>query len=319
MVLGFLLKLLGKGAPATDAETQRSPPPGAQPLFNISYKEDFGVMTRRDVFPIRMYATEEGIRGWCYLTGELRLFKFSQMHGVHDNTAGRDIKVRGLWEWCGLPETDIVFPDEEPGAIKQTQWQKKPDHARFRVVERVRGKPNAEWLFSPSAWGSHRRSMVGVSWPDGDHSEIDFASVIEATDLESGEVLDRIGLWRLVLAHREDAPPWYVQWADQHLMLLCMIGFARKEWGKFTADMRSSANTALVEGGFLPVDDEGFKSITQSTKAGYGGYESLEGWIRLLDDSERAVCMSFANAIQQAKDGDLGRVAACFGKPKASL
>lgn len=92
----------------------QSPPPNARPLFHIRYREDFGPVVRRDIFPVRPYATAEGVRAWCYLMGEMRLFKFSQIEAVKEIDSGCDIKARGLWDWCGLPDAEGTFADELP-------------------------------------------------------------------------------------------------------------------------------------------------------------------------------------------------------------
>lgn len=314
MFLGFFRKLFATHNPAS--AVRREPPPNAQPLFHIRYQEDFGAMTRRDVFPVRMYATEEGIRAWCYLMGEMRLFKFSQMHAVHDNVAGRDIKVRGLWEWCGFPETDVAFPDESPDALKQTQWQKKPDAPRFELTLSVRGGGVSKVLFSPKAWCTNRKELGGVSCPDGQLSYVPFVHVASAVDLETGEVLSRIELWRLVLAHRDDDVPWYVVWADQHLMVICLILFARQELKKFTAGMHQQANAALVNAGYESLDADAFKAMAQAANSGYEGCSSLAGMVSLLTDDERLCCLAFAQNILREKGADVLAANVCFDKPK---
>ena len=293
---------------APEMVATREPPPGAYPLFHIHYREDFGADTRRDIFPIRMYATEEGVRAWDYLIGELRLFKFSQMLGVHVIRAGRGIKVRGLGEWCGLPDSVQTFPDELPGARKQTQWQKNPSSARFRLTVNRRGTPLREVDFSPRAWATDRRGMSGVTWPGEVAEAFTFADIASAIDLQPGELLDRVALWNLVLAHREDAVPWYVQWADQHLMVLCMVGFVRQEFGQFKAAMRPIVNDALVSVGYGALDEDGFKSIIQAARDGYNGGMTLLDQVRLLTDSEREACMTVARTLLEAK-GVQSRVA----------
>ena len=296
--LGFGRK---KTAPSEGVKERSDPPLGARPLFHIRYREDFGADTRRDIFPIRMYAMEEGVRAWDYLIGEIRLFKFSQMHGVHDNEAGCDIKVRGLWEWCGLPDTDQTFPDEEPGAMKQTEWQKNPEEPKFQVTVAVRGEPQQELLFTPSAWGSHARTMQGMEWPSKDIVWVNFAHIREAKDLKTGEILDRVGMWKLVLDRNDENPPWYVQWADQHLMVLCLVGFVRKEIGKFTAPMRPQIIAALQAVGYESLDDDGFKSIAQAVREGYAGCMSLSAQVSLLSSAERDACRTAAKALLESK------------------
>ncbi|KGG90860.1 hypothetical protein P245_15615 [Comamonas thiooxydans] len=283
------------------ASMKREPPTGSFPLFKIHYREDFGADTRRDIFPIRMYATEEGVRAWDYLIGELRLFKFSQMLGVHDIRAGRDIKVRGLWEWCGLPEPMQSFRDEVPDAPKQTQWQAAPSAARFRLTVNRRGTPMRVVDFTPRAWATDRRAMSGVVWPGEVEEAFTFADIASAIDLHSGELLDRVALWNLVLAHRDDAIPWYVQWADQHLMVLCLVGFLRQELGQFKATMRPQVNDALLSVGYAQLDEDGFKSIIQATRDGYNGGMTLLAQARMLTDSERVACMKVARTLLEAK------------------
>lgn len=302
--MGFFdwLRKCKKNEPEVDvAPMKREPPPGSYPLFHIHYREDFGADTRRDIFPIRMYATEEGVRAWDYLIGELRLFKFSQMLGVHDIRAGRDIKVRGLWEWCGFPDSAQSFRDEVPGAPKQTQWQTAPSSARFRLTVNRRGTPLREVDFTPRAWASDRRAMSGVVWPGEVEEAFTFADITSAIDLHSGELLDRAALWSLVLAHRDDAMPWYVQWADQHLMVLCLVGFVRQELGQFKAAMRPQVNDALLSVGYAPLDEDGFKSIIQATRDGYNGGMTLLDQARMLTDSEREACMTVARTLLETK------------------
>lgn len=304
--MGFLKKLFG--AQSRDLQEtreapppERIPPPNSRPMFHITYCEDFGAMTRRDVFPIRMNATEVGIRAWCYLMGEIRLFKFAQMHGVHDIDSGRDIKVRGLWEWCGFNETDHVFPDEKQGASKQTSLPRNPEAAQYRLSIQARGQGHEEVDFSPVAWSSNRRDLGGLRWPAKEHFVVPFADVASALDLQSGEILDRVQLWNAVLEHRDDPIPWYVQWAEQHLMVLCLIGFARQELGQFQSAMRTQVNESLVHAGFAGVDDEGFKSIAQASKAGYNGLQRLDRLVTLLTPAERSACLRCAYALLDLK------------------
>ena len=301
-----------KTAATHDLQQRSQPPLGAQPLFHIRYREDFGANTRRDIFPIRMYAVEEGVRAWDYLIGEIRLFKFSQMLGVHDNRAGRDIKVRGLWKWCGLPDTDQTFPDEEPGVMKQTEWQKNPDAARFKFTLNHRGASPQVVDFSPRAWATHRRSMFGVVFPSAEEMEIPFTDVLTAIDLKTGEVLNRIELWNLVLAHRDDAVPWYVQFADQHLMVLCLVGFARQEFGKFASSMRLQVNAALQEAGYPPLDDTGFKSVIQAMREGFNGRMTLVDQVPLLTAVERDACRACAVSLLVVKGLDAAKAEATF-------
>ncbi|WP_312593951.1 hypothetical protein [Comamonas terrigena] len=304
--MSFLKKLFGTHEkdmqePQVAPGHKRISPPNSRPMFHIRYREDFGDMTRRDVFPIRMYATEEGIRAWCYLMGEIRLFKFAQMHGVHDIDSGRDIKVRGLWEWCGFNETDQVFPDEEQGASKQTSLPRNPEAAQYRLSIQARGQGHEEVDFSPVAWSSNRRDLGGLRLPAKEHFVVPFADVASALDLQSGEILDRVQLWNAVLEHRDDPVPWYVQWADQHLMVLCLIGFARQELRQFQTSMRSLVNEALVHAGHACVDDEGFKSIVQASKEGYNGVQRLERQVALLTSAERSACQKCACALLALK------------------
>lgn len=141
---------------------------------------------------------------------------------------------------------------------------------------------------------------------------MNFADVVTATDLQTGEVLTRVGLWLSVLHHREDAPPWYVQWADQHLLVLCLVGFVRQELGQFRASMRQQVNAALQGLGHAPLDDDGFKSITQAARDGYNGCRSLAAQVRLLTDAERLACRRLVEPLLFAKGMDPAQVGKYF-------
>lgn len=138
----------------------QTPPPHARPLFHIRYREDFGNVVRRDIFPIRPYATTEGVRAWCYLMGEMRLFKFDQIEAVKEINTGRDIKARGLWEWCGLPTTDMAFSDELPGALKQSR-QTVPDSECSSSA----GERPARWMLRPAGGKVIAQHSVGWHGP----------------------------------------------------------------------------------------------------------------------------------------------------------
>lgn len=97
------------------------------------------------------YATAEGVRAWCYLMGEMRLFKFSQIEAVKEIDSGCDIKARGLWDWCGLPDAEGTFADELPGALKQSPWPESPVGPRFRV-QFLEGAETACIDVSPIRW-----------------------------------------------------------------------------------------------------------------------------------------------------------------------
>lgn len=212
----------------------------------------------------------------------------------------------------------LNWADDVPGDIKQTQWEEDPSEPRFRVKEAKRGVPQREILFAPRAWSSHRRTMQGPIWPAKDIGRINFADIQAATDLTTGEVLDRVGLWHLVLEHREDSPPWYVQWADQHLMVLCLVVFARQELGKFQSSMRAKVNMALLGAGHVQIDDEGFKSIIQSVREGYDGWSELVNLIALLSERERDACLILAKALLIEKSKEPSVAESIFQQTPAS-
>lgn len=185
-----------------------------------------------------------------------------------------------------------------------TRWPKNPQQPFFRITVHRRGEQPETVDFSPEPWASNRRDLCGWSWPSRKMCGMNFADVVTATDLQSGEMLTRAGLWLSVLHHREDAPPWYVQWADQHLLVLCVIGFVRQELGQFRAAMRQQINAALQGLGYAPLDDAAFKSIMQSMGDGYNGCRSLGAQARLLTDAERLACRRLVEPMLSAKGLD---------------
>lgn len=274
------------------------PPPNARPLFHIRYREDFGAVARRDIFPIRPYATTEGVRAWCYLMGEMRLFKFAQIEAVKEIDTGRDIKARGLWDWCGLPDTDLVFADELPGALKQSPWAESPDGPRFRV-QFLNGGNTCTAEVSPTRWESHRTAFGGLAWPAKSRIEIEWAAILQVTDLETGVSLDRCGFWRSVLEHRSDeALPWYVAWADQRPVVDALAACARALVGQFRATHFPMVNNALTALKLQPVDDTGMRAIGK----GVGNGDPL----RPLTPIERAACRVAARKICEAHKKDPG-------------
>ena len=172
---------------------------------------------------------------------------------------------------------------------KETRWPRDPQQPYFKITVHRRGKSREVVDFSPEPWATNRRDLCGWSWPERKKCGIYFADVISAIDMHTGEVLSRVGLWQSVLHHRDDAPPWYVRWADQHLLTLCWVMRARHEHGSFKSSMRPLVNAALQQVGYEPLDDEGFKFIIQSTKVGYNGCLTLEEQVALLSDKEQAV------------------------------
>lgn len=211
-----------------------------------------------------------------------------------------------------------IWTNDVPGDLKQTQWEAEPNNPRFRVLVCRRGHPKQEMLFAPAAWASHRRTMKGYVWPGRNRAEINFADVHTATDLNTGVVLDRVGLWKLVLAHRDDVPPWYVQWADQHLMMLCMVVFARQELGRFQSSMRTQLNAAFLEVGYTEIDTDGLKPVGQLVRDGYDGEFDFSGQVALLTDIERHVCRNLARAFLIDKSKDPGVADRIFQQTAAS-
>lgn len=284
------------GAPASAADDDRTPPPNARPLFEIRYREDFGPVVRRDIFPIRPYATPEGVRAWCYLMGEMRLFKFAQIEGVKDIRAGRDIMARGLWKWCGLPDMDVAFADEAPDAIKQSHWPQTPSGAVFALEIAQKDGATYRIEVSPARWGSHRRAFVGHCWPGQESVEIDWVDVVRAIDLETGEIMDRCGFWRAVLHHRDVGElPWYVQWADQRPAAEALVLFARAEFGQFRSKDREAVSLAMEELKLAPIDDDGMGALVRAA-----GKDQL----RPLTTMERAACRDAARRICEGRGKD---------------
>ena len=277
----------------------QSPPPNARPLFHIRYREDFGPVVRRDIFPVRPYATAEGVRAWCYLMGEMRLFKFSQIEAVKEIDSGCDIKARGLWVWCGLPDAEGTFADELPGALKQSPWPESPVGPRFRV-QFLEGAETACIDVSPIRWASHRTAFGGLAWPIKEQIEIEWAAILQVTDLETGESLDRCGFWRTVLQHRADeALPWYVAWADQRPVVDSLAACARALVGQFRATHFPIVNNALEALKLPTVDDGGMRAIGKAVGNG--------DLLRALTPIERAACRVAARKICDAHKKDPGK------------
>lgn len=172
--------------------------------------------------------------------------------------------------------------------LKETRWPRNPQQPYFKITVHRRGQSREVVDFSPEPWATNRRDLCGWSWPERKQCGMSFADVVSAIDMHSGEVLTRVGLWQSVLHHRDDAPPWHVRWADQHLLTLCLVMHARQELGSFKSSMRPLVNAALQKVGYEPLDDEGFKCITQSTKVGYNGCLTLEEQVALLNSVEVA-------------------------------
>lgn len=277
----------------------QSPPPNARPLFHIRYREDFGPVVRRDIFPVRPYATAEGVRAWCYLMGEMRLFKFSQIEAVKEIDSGCDIKARGLWDWCGLPDAEGTFADELPGALKQSPWPESPVGPRFRV-QFLEGAETACIDVSPIRWASHRTAFGGLAWPIKEQIEIEWAAILQVTDLETGESLDRCGFWRTVLQHRSDeALPWYVALADQRPVVDSLAACARALVGQFRATHFPIVNNALEALKLPTVDDGGMRAIGKAVGNG--------DLLRALTPIERAACRVAARKICDAHKKDPGK------------
>lgn len=228
----------------------REPPTNARPLFHIRYRDDNGAEARRDIFPLRSTATEEGFEAWCYLREDERRFQFKQITAVRDNNLQADIGVRGLRSWFGLPDTEATFLDELPDALKQSPWPESPQKARFRITTKARGAAPRTIECAPVRWGSHRRTMSAHVWPSHEIEGIDFADVDNAIDLETGEVLSRVDLWRSVLSHRhQEDVPWYVRLADARALSHAIILISREATGRFLAKDLPHLNAALAATG----------------------------------------------------------------------
>lgn len=199
----------------------------------------------------------------------------------------------------------------EIGPKKESRWPENPQQPCFQIEVRRRGIDGATIMFAPERWASNRRDLCGWSWPGREKCGIFFADISSAVDLATGENLSRVGLWTTVLHHRDDEPPWYVRWADQHLMVVCLVGFARQELGKFKSTMRAQVNSALLDAGHVEVNDEGFKFIIQA-KVGYQGRLSLEHQVSLLTDAELLACRKVALELLAAAGKDASRADAVF-------
>jgi len=200
------------------------------------------------------------------------------------------------------------------GEKKESRWPENPLQPCFQIEVRRRGRADVTVMFAPERWGSHRRDLRGWSWPGRESCVIPFADVLSAVDLATGEVLSRVGLWTTVLHHRDDETPWYVRWADQHLMVLCIVGFVLQELGKFKSSMRARVNSAVREAGHAEVDEEGFKFIIQAFREGYQGSLSLGYQVTLLTELELLACRNLALELLAVEGKDASRADAVFAR-----
>ncbi|MFG0598411.1 hypothetical protein ACF8OH_27175 [Delftia sp. WSY_9] len=203
--------------------------------------------------------------------------------------------------------------DEKDRSLKMvSRWPENPQQPCFQIEVKRRGGDVKTIMFAPERWASNRRDLCGWSWPGREYCSVYFADISSAVDLDTGEKLSRCGLWKTVLHHRDDELPWYVRWADQHLMVLCLVGFVRQELGQFKSAMRARVNSAMIEAGHVEVDDEGFKFITQAMKVGYQGSLSLGYQVALLTEVELLACRKAAFDLLSAAGRDASCVDAVF-------
>ena len=150
--------------------------------------------------------------------------------------------------------------DTEP--LKQSPWPEHPPAPVFRleVVRRNSAGWSAE--VAPVRWGSHRRTFGCYRWPEREKIDVDWADIAHATVLASGEVLNRVQLWRAVLCHRDDEPvPWYVIYADERPLATAMIRARQDAAGRFTAREWPRINAALESAGLQPLPKETLAAV----------------------------------------------------------
>lgn len=317
-------KLFAKTTPKTNAHntttakpSARTPPSDARPLFHIRYREDSGAEVQRDIFPFRSFVTPDGFEAWCYLRQDERTFRFAQIFAAHNNETRADIGVRGLRRWLGLPETEAAFLDEEPGAFKQSPWSDAPTRPRFRVTLRARRQPTAVLECAPQRWGSHRRTMGAHVWPSQEIIYFDFADVDNAVDLESGEILNCVELWRSVLSHRADEePPWYVRLAGEFPLARAVILICREGTGRFLSKDLSHLNKSLASAGLRPITAAELTEVARNAAYHRDGNEADEAEdkqitakdaIDLLTPAEKLACSQAIIDIAATKGAEPSR------------
>lgn len=299
-----------KSARQPSGIASRAPPAS----IRISYVDAVGNQTERDIAPYSSGNTNQRFRAWCYLRNEQRDFLFERIRSATDIHTGNSMTIADVFSRVHPGRVAPVWMRDTDG--REPLESDDPVDAygapRFKVVVRSRGHPEETLEVTPAAWGSHRREMQGISFPDKEIVFVPFADVHEAIDLATGEMFGRVGFWKEVLAHREDDPPWYVRFADQHLMVLCLVGFVRQELGQFKAAMRPQVNFALQSVGYVPLDDDGFKSIIQSVSSGYNGHMTLRTQVDLLTADEKRACKEVARTWLGSKSMDLQKADQTF-------
>ena len=83
-----------------DIEEQVEMPAKAYRAFNIQYTDEDGVITERDIYPIRVQSFENGrkvIHAWCYLRSEMRTFKNWSIDATVNLHTGKRIEDLGRY------------------------------------------------------------------------------------------------------------------------------------------------------------------------------------------------------------------------------
>lgn len=290
-------------------QNSRIPPSNASPLFHIRYREDSGVSNRRDIFPIRASASEDAFEAWCYWREDERTFSFAQIEGVHDNQIRADIGAREFREWFGLSDTQSVFLDEQPDAIKQSPWPEDANKPFFRVQLRVGAENITAFECAPLRWGSNRKTMAALIFPSKEITYFDFSKIINAVDLQSGEIIDRCELWKQVLSHRADEElPWYVRLADQTPMARTTILACREAIGRFATKDLCHLNDGLTGIGVKGLSESDFGEIARNASRSQDETEAPSATAKqamaLLSPLQAQACLAILQKIADTKPTD---------------
>ncbi|MEJ2803826.1 hypothetical protein WAE61_18225 [Comamonadaceae bacterium PP-2] len=178
---------------------------------------------------------------------------------------------------------------DEPDEL-DSPWPANPTVARYELVVSSPDRRSFRTVsFAPEKWASHRKTLIGWAWPIRYQLSVDFIDVVQATDLQTTQVLDRVELWKAILVHRlprGDEVPWYVLCEDQHAIVFAFAFRWLSQHGKLGKPFFRSANELLSRVGYRQLEDDFLKKIGVGLRHGYRGAASFEEACLLLTPAE---------------------------------